>query len=282
MTLNSINDCVKLNNGVEMPSLGLGVFKVDDGQTVIDTTTYAVNVGYRLIDTASIYNNEKGVGTAIKQCGIPREKLFITSKLWNDSQGYDLTLKAFEKTMSDLQLTYLDLYLIHWPLPKNNTYIATWKALEALYQEGRIRAIGVSNFEPEWIQNIINECDIVPMVNQVEFHPYFQQKELREFCEANGVQIQAWAPLARGRIFEDETLIKLADKYGKSVAQFVIRWELQCKVATIPKSATRERMVSNADVFDFEIDEQDMKAMEGLNRNMRIGPNPHDFYKVRL
>ena len=278
--IKSLNDCVKLNNGVEMHSFGLGVFQVDDGQEVMDAIKYATDAGYRLVDTAAIYNNEKGVGTAIKQCGLPREKLFITSKVWNAFQGYDSTLKAFENTMSDLQLTYLDLYLIHWPLPKNKNYIATWKAMETLYKEGRIRAIGVSNFEPEWIQDIINECEVVPMVNQVEFHPYLQQKELHEYCKANGVQLQAWAPLAKGKIFEDEKLIKLAGKYGKSAGQFVLRWQLQCGVITIPKSIKQDRIISNADIFDFEIDQQDMKAMESFDIGTRIGPNPHDFYVV--
>ena len=276
--IKSLNDCVKLNNGVEMPSFGLGVFQVEDGQRVIDAIQYAVDAGYKLIDTASIYQNEKGVGTAIKQCGVAREKLFITSKLWNSAQGYDSTLSAFEDTMSDLQLTYLDLYLIHWPLPKNKNYIATWKAMEKLYKEGRIRAIGVSNFEPEWIQDIIDECEVVPMVNQVECHPYFQQAKLDAYCKANGVQMQAWAPLAQGKIFEDKELAKLAEKYGKSVAQFVIRWGLQRGIATIPKSIHKDRIISNADIFNFEINEQDMKAMEGFDSNTRVGPDPREFY----
>ena len=278
--IRSLNDCAKLNNGVEMPWLGLGVFKVEDGQTVIDAIKYAAHAGYKSIDTASIYNNEKGVGTAIKECGVPREELFITSKLWNNAQGYDKTLKAFEVTMADLQLDYLDLYLIHWPLPKNKDYIATWKAMEKLYKEGRIRAIGVSNFEAEWIQDIIDECEVVPMVNQVECHPYFQQTKLHEYCKANGVQLQAWAGLAQGKIFGDEKLIKLAEKYGKSVAQFVIRWELQREIVVIPKSIKQDRIISNADVFDFEIDAQDMELMKRFDTNVRIGPNPADFYVV--
>ena len=278
--IKSIGDCVKLNNGVEMPALGLGVFQVEDGQTVINSIKYAVDAGYRLIDTALIYNNEKGVGTGIKECGIAREKLFITSKLWNSSQGYDSTLAAFEITMSDLQLDYLDLYLIHWPLPKNKNYIATWKAMEKLHKDGRIRAIGLSNFEPEWIQDIIDECEVVPTVNQVECHPYFQQTKLHTYCKEKGIIMQAWGPLAQGKIFGDKELEKLAAKYGKTVAQFVIRWELQSGITTIPKSINQDRIVSNADVFDFEIDQNDMEAMKKFDTGTRIGPDPHDFYEA--
>ena len=278
--IKSINDYVKLNTGVKMPWLGLGVFQVDDGQMVIDAIKYAVAADYKSIDTASIYNNEKGVGTAVKECGVPREELFITSKLWNNAQGYESTLQAFETTMANLQLDYLDLYLIHWPLPKNRKYIDTWKAMEKLYKEGRVRAIGVSNFEEAWIQDIIDTCEIVPMVNQVECHPYLQQAELHAYCKANGVQLQAWAPLAQGKIFEDEALVKLAEKYGKSVAQFVIRWELQREIVTIPKSIHQERIISNADVFDFEISTEDMGLMKSFDQNLRLGPHPADFYVI--
>ena len=275
--IKSLNDCAVLNNGVEMPRLGLGVFKVEDGQVLIDAIKYAVDAGYKLVDTAAIYQNEKGVGTAIKQCSVPREELFITSKVWNSAQGYDSTLKAFDITMADLQLEYLDLYLIHWPLPKNRNYIPTWKAMEKLYKEGRIRAIGVSNFEPEWIQDIIDECETVPMVNQVECHPYFQQEKLRAYCKEKNVVLQAWAPLAQGKIFGDEKLIKLAEKYGKSVAQLVIRWGLQSGFTTIPKSIQQDRIISNADVFDFVIDEQDMQTIKSFDTNTRVGPEPKDF-----
>ena len=278
--IRSLNNCAVLNNGVEMPWLGLGVFKVEDGQTVINAVKYAVEAGYKLIDTASIYQNEKGVGLAIRECAVAREALFITSKIWNKDQGYDSTLKAFDITMANLQLEYLDLYLIHWPMPKNRDYIATWKAMERLYREGRIRAIGVSNFEPEWIQDIIDECEIVPMVNQVECHPYFQQEKLRAYCREKKVHVQAWAPLAQGKILGDEKLIKLAEKYGKSAAQFVIRWALQSGLLTIPKSIRQDRIISNADVFDFVIDEEDMEAMKGFDANTRVGPDPRDFYRL--
>lgn len=276
----SLSDCVTLNNGVKMPWMGLGVFKIEDGQKVINVVKYAIEAGYKAIDTAAIYGNEKGVGIGLKQCSVSREDLFITSKLWNTFQGYDSTLEAFEVTMSDLQLEYLDLYLIHWPLPNNKKYIATWKAMERLYKEGRIRAIGVSNFEPEWIQNIIDECEIVPMVNQVECHPYFQQTEMQKFCKQNGIQMQAWGPLAQGEIFKDVKLIKLAEKYGKSVAQFVIRWELQRKILSIPKSSNKDRIISNADVFDFEISDQDMEIMKSFDINKRQGPDPKKFYTI--
>ena len=275
----SINDCVTLNNGVKMPWFGLGVFQMDDAQTIA-AVKHAIKAGYKLIDTALIYGNEKAVGQAIKESGVLRDDIFITSKLWNSSQGYDSTLKAFEVTMSDLQLDFLDLYLIHWPLPKNKKYVDTWKAMEKLYKEGRIRAIGVSNFEPEWIQGIIDNCDVVPMVNQVECHPYFQQEKLHEYCKTAGVQLQAWAPLAQGKIFGDEKLKKLAEKYEKSVAQFVIRWGLQCGVTTIPKSINQDRIISNADVFDFDISPEDMDVMKSFDVSARVGPDPYDFYIV--
>ena len=276
--LNSLKDCVKLNNGVEMPKLGLGVFKMETGQEVIDAIKYAVDAGYKLIDTAAIYKNEDGVGTGIKECSVPREELFITSKVWNSEQGYDSTLKAFEKTMEDLQLTYLDLYLIHWPLPNNKNYVSTWKALEKLYKEGRIRAIGVSNFEPEWIEDILSECEVVPMVNQVECHPYLQQDELLEYCNSKGIVLQAWSPLAQGEILGDEKLAALAEKYGKTVAQFVIRWVLQRGITTIPKSIKQDRIISNADVYDFEISPEDMEAMKSFDIGKRVGPDPSNFY----
>jgi len=278
--LSSLKDFVTLNNGVKMPKLGLGLFKVEDGAVTINAIKYAVDAGYRSLDTAAIYRNEKSVGVGLKECGQPREEIFVTSKLWNAEHGYDSTLKAFEVTLADLQLDYLDLYLIHWPLPKNDKYIATWKAMEKLYKEGRIKAIGLSNFEPEWIQRVLDECEVLPAVNQVECHPYLQQCEVFDYCKKSNIQMQAWSPLAQGKIFEDARLKKIAEKYGKTVAQFVIRWILQRGIITIPKSIDQNRIISNADIFDFEIDEQDMQEMKSFDENNRVGPNPYEFYVV--
>ena len=273
----SINDCVTLNNGAKMPYFGLGLFQVED-EVVTKTIIDAIDVGYRAFDTAAIYGNEKGSGIGFKDGAVPREELFITSKLWNTYHGYDSTLKAFEKTMSDLQLEYLDLYLIHWPLPKNKKYVDSWKAMEKLYREGQIRAIGLSNFEPAWIQDILDECEVVPAVNQVECSPYIQQMELHEYCKSNNIRLQSWTPLAQGRVFEDSVLIEIAEKYKKTIAQVVLRWLLQRDIIVIPKTINKERMISNAEVFDFEIEEQDMEMIKTLNDNTRCGPNPYDFH----
>ncbi|MFC4386378.1 aldo/keto reductase [Gracilibacillus marinus] len=266
-----------LHNGVKMPWFGLGVFQVEDGDEVINSVKWAIEHGYRSIDTAAVYKNEEGVGQAIKESGIPREELFITSKLWNSNQGYEETLQAFETTLSKLDLDYLDLYLIHWPVPKLNKYKETWKALEKLYKDGKIRAIGVSNFKEHHLEDLMTEAEIVPMVNQVEFHPHLQQESLHEFCKKHQIQLEAWSPLKQGKILADPTLTKIAEKHGKSTAQVILRWDLQKEVVTIPKSVKQHRILDNSNIFDFELSEEDMQLIKEMNREERVGPDPDEF-----
>lgn len=266
-----------LHNGVKMPWFGLGVFQVEDGDEVINSVKWAIEHGYRSIDTAAVYKNEEGVGQAIKESGIPREELFITSKLWNSNQGYEETLQAFETTLSKLDLDYLDLYLIHWPVPKLNKYKETWKALEKLYKDGKIRAIGVSNFKEHHLEDLMTEAEIVPMVNQVEFHPHLQQESLHEFCKKHQIQLEAWSPLKQGKILADPTLTKIAEKHGKSTAQVILRWDLQKEVVTIPKSVKQHRIQDNSNIFDFELSEEDMQLIKEMNREERVGPDPDEF-----
>ncbi len=275
--INSIKDTLTLNNGVQMPYFGLGVYLAEGAETascVVD----AVDAGYRLIDTATIYENERGVGEGIKQCNVAREELFITSKVWNDMQGYDNTLKAFENSLKELDLEYLDLYLIHWPVPNKDKYVDTWKAMERLYKEKRIRAIGISNFYEPWIKRIIDECEVVPAVNQMEFHPYLQRPELRQYCKQNEIAYQGNSPLVRGAVFKDAQLLELAQKYNKNVAQLVLKFAVQMEVLVIPKSVHKDRIISNADIFDFEISAEDMQKIVSLDRNELIcGPDPETF-----
>lgn len=264
-----------LHNGVKMPYFGLGVYKVENGDQVVNTVKTALDLGYRLIDTASLYENEEGVGQAIKESGIPREEIFVTSKVWNDDQGYDSTLRAFEKSLKKLDLEYIDLYLIHWAVKEK--YLDTWKALVQLYKEGRVRAIGVSNFQIHHLQDIMDHFDEIPTVNQVELHPLLSQEELRSFCNQHQIKVEAWSPLARGRIFDHPTLKSLGEKYGKSPAQIILRWHLQNDVIVIPKSVHPERLKENADIFDFELTSEDMAAINALNENKRFGKDPDNF-----
>lgn len=276
--LKSINSSVLLNNGIKMPMLGLGLMAIPDGQQVAKTIADAVKIGYRSFDTATVYQNEKGVGLGIKSCGIPREELFITTKLWNDSQGYDSALRAFENSLKALQLDYIDLYLIHWPLPMQSKYIETWRALEKLYSNGKIRAIGVSNFNSSQIDEIIEKCEIPPMVNQVEFHPYLNQSELQNAMKSRNVQIEAWSPLSQGEVLSNKVIQEIANKHGKSPAQVVIRWDLQKGIVTIPKSSNFDRIKSNADVFDFELSEEEIQLIDKQHIGKRNGPHPDEFF----
>lgn len=273
--ISSITDTVSLNNGVEIPWLGFGVFQIEDGPETVQAVSKALEVGYRSIDTAAAYGNERSVGQAIKASGLPRAELFITTKVWNSDQRKGATLEAFEASHKRLGLDYIDLYLIHWPVAGH--YEETWQALEKLYDQGVIRAIGVSNFHIHHLEDIFASSDIRPAINQVEFHPYLLQQELRQFCAIHQVQFEAWSPLARGKIFDDPTIVELSRKYGKSPAQLLIRWDLQHQVVTIPKSSTPHRVVENADVFDFEISADDMARLDSLNRNKRTGPDPDNF-----
>ncbi|WP_067839374.1 aldo/keto reductase [Amphibacillus sediminis] len=276
--LKDLTSSTTLHNGVTMPWLGLGVYKVDDGEEVIQSVETALANGYRSIDTAAVYQNEVGVGQAIQNSGLPRDQLFITSKVWNSSQGYEETLQAYEDSLARLNLDYLDLYLIHWPAPKLNQYQDTWRALEKLYQDGKVRAIGVSNFQITHLTELIDNCTIVPMVNQVEFHPHLTQEPLRDFCRKHNIQVEAWSPLKQGQLLNDPTLVKIAEKYQKSTAQVIIRWDLQSGVVTIPKSVKADRIVANSDVFDFELTDQEMQQINALNKDERCGPNPDHFW----
>ena len=273
--ISDIKGTFTLHNGVQMPYFGLGVYLSQDGQEVINAIKWATEVGYRHIDTAAIYNNEEGVGKGIASCGVPREELFVVSKVWNSDQGYDSTLRAFDASLERLNLETLDLYLVHWPV--EGKYKDTWKALERLYNEKRVRAIGVSNFMKHHLENLFTGAEIIPMVNQMEFHPYLVQKELLDFCRSKKIQYEAWSPLMQGNIFTLDILKMLAEKYEKTIAQIVLRWDLQKGVITIPKSSKKDRIIANAELFDFEISEEDMAALDGLDRGQRFGPDPDKF-----
>lgn len=271
----NLQDVTVLHNGVKMPWFGLGVFKVEDGDEVVNSVKWAIEAGYKSIDTAAAYKNEEGVGQAIKESGVPREELFITTKVWNADQGYDSTLKAFNDSLTKLGLDYLDLYLVHWPV--KGKYKETWKALETLYKDGKVKAIGVSNFQIHHLEDVIAAAEIVPMVNQVEYHPRLTQKELQAFCKEHNIQLEAWSPLMQGKLLDDETLSEIAEKHGKSVAQVILRWDLQNEVVTIPKSVKQHRIYDNASIFDFELSQDEMDRIDGLNRDERVGPDPDNF-----
>ncbi|GAA2849975.1 aldo/keto reductase [Streptosporangium fragile] len=265
-----------LNNGVSMPQLGFGVFQVPPAETV-QAVTAALEAGYRSIDTASLYGNEREVGQALAASDLPRDEVFVTTKVWNSDQGYDSTLAAFDESMEKLGLDRLDLYLIHWPTPARDLYADTWKALERLLSDGRVRAIGVSNFQPAHLTRLIEEGGVVPAVNQVELHPNLQQAELREFHARHGIVTEAWSPLAQGAVLDDPVITSLAERYGKSPAQVVLRWHLDLGNVVIPKSVTPSRIKENIDIFDFSLTEDDIKAIAALDNGTRIGPDPDTF-----
>jgi len=270
----AVDSTVELLNGVEMPRLGLGVWRTPAGEDTERAVRAALATGYRSIDTASLYGNEADVGRAIRSSGIPREQIFVTTKVWNTEQGYDRTLEAFENSLSRLGLDYVDLYLVHWPV--KDKYKETYRALETLYEMGKVRAIGVSNFHIHHLEDLMGSCKIKPMVNQVELHPQLTQKPLLAFCNREGIQVESWRPLMQGRL--DAPLLKeLADKYGKTPAQIVIRWHLQLGLVTIPKSVRAERIAENADVFDFILSHEDMLRIDGMNEDKRYGQDPDHF-----
>lgn len=265
------------NNGVEIPQVGFGVFQVPPDE-VVDPVRTAIEAGYRLIDTAAAYGNEEGVGKAIADSGVPRDELFITTKVWNSDHGYDQTLKAFDTSLAKLGLDTVDLYLIHWPLPKRDNYVQTWKALETIYREGRARAIGVSNFTADYLRRLFDETEVVPATNQIELHPKLPQGDLRAFHTEHGILTEAWSPIGRGKgLLEDPVVVDVAEALGRSPAQVVIRWHVQLGNVVIPKSVTPERIRSNIEVFDFELSEKDMAALTGLGSGERLGPDPETF-----
>lgn len=273
--ITDLHGTFELNNGVQMPYFGLGVYLSKDGDEVVNAVKDALNHGYRHIDTASIYKNENGVGQGVEQSNVDRKDIFVVSKVWNDDQGYDATLKAFDDSLERLGMDYLGLYLIHWP--KGSRSKNTWKAMERLYNEKRVRAIGVSNFMQHHLEDLLTESEITPMVNQMEFHPYLVQQDLIDFCHKNKIQYEAWSPMMQGNIFDVPLLKDLEKKYRKTAAQIVLRWDLQKGVVTIPKSSKKERIISNADIFDFELALEDVQLLDGLDRNKRFGPDPDNF-----
>ncbi|MGP3944762.1 aldo/keto reductase [Streptomyces sp. 6N106] len=262
-----------LHTGLEIPQLGFGVFQVEDAQTT-DAVLSAIEAGYRSIDTAAIYGNEAGVGRALATSGVPREELFLTTKLWNADQGYDSTLAAFDASVAKLGTDYVDLYLIHWPTPARDRYLDTWRALEKLLADGRTRAIGVSNFQPAHLQRLLDHSGVVPVINQVELHPYLQQDQLRDFHAQHKIATEAWSPLAQGALLQDPALAAIAQRHGKTPAQVVLRWHLQLGNVVIPKSVTPARIRENIDVFDFTLTPEDIEAVNALDRGQRTGPDP--------
>jgi diketogulonate reductase-like aldo/keto reductase len=268
---------ITLNNGLKMPQLGFGVWQVGDDEATT-AVAKAIETGYTSIDTAMIYQNEIGVGKAIKEASVPRAELFITTKVWNSDQGYENTLRAFDESLERLGLDYVDLYLIHWPTPQFDEYVDTYKALEKLYHDGRVKAIGVCNFEIEHLERLLKECEVVPVLNQIECHPYLAQNEIKEFCAKHNIFVEAWSPLDQGgEVLKDEVIQKIAASHSKTPAQAVLRWHLQNNTIVIPKSVTPSRIEENFNVFDFELTESEMAEINQLNRNRRKGPHPSDM-----
>ncbi|GAA2494849.1 aldo/keto reductase [Actinocorallia cavernae] len=267
---------VTLGNGVEIPQLGFGVFQVPDDETTAAVTA-ALETGYRSIDTAAIYGNEKGVGRALAASGLPRKDLFVTTKVWNADQGYDATLRAFDASLAALGLDHVDLYLIHWPAPARDLYRDSWRALERLAGEGRVRAAGVSNFQPGHLRRLLEDATLTPAVNQIELHPGLQQAELRAFHAEHAIATEAWSPLAQGAVLGEPVIGDLAARYGRSPAQIVIRWHLQLGNIVIPKSVTPARIRENFDVFGFTLTDEEMRALAALDRGLRTGPHPDEL-----
>ena len=264
-----------LHGTVEMPMHGLGVFQTPDGDEVINAVDWALQDGYHLIDTATIYRNEQGVGEGIRRSGVDRDEVFVTTKLWNSDQGYESALEALDTSLELLGLEYVDLYLIHWPRPEHTE--ASWRALEQLQSQGRTRAIGVSNFKPHHLDQLMTTANVTPSVNQIELHPNLQQRETRAACAELGIVPQAWSPIKQGQILGDPVIVEIAERHGVTPAQAVLRWQLDEGIATIPKSVRRERIQENGDLFSFALADADIEAIRGLDIGDRIGPDPDTF-----
>ena len=262
-----------LSNGVKIPSIGFGTYKSGDDEETAKIIKNALNLGYKMIDTASFYNNEVGIGNGIKESGIDRKDIFIVTKLWNDDHGYDNTIEAFNKSLNNLQVDYIDLYLIHWP---NKLNAETWRAFEHLYETGKVKAIGVCNFKVEHLEELKKTAKIMPMVNQVEIHPFSTKNNIINYCKDNNIKVVAWSPISRGRVLSNDLMIDLSQKYKKSIVQIVLRWHMQKGVIPIPKSSNENRIKENIDIFDFEISSEDMKAIDSLDEgdDMSVTPPP--------
>ena len=275
MKITDLKGTITLANGVEMPYFGLGVFLTKEGKEVENSVTWALETGYRHIDTAAIYGNERGVGNAIKTSGIPRKEIFITTKAWNGNMRSNTVMQGFEESLERLQTDYVDLYLIHWPV--RGKFKETWKIFEEIYRSGRTRAIGVSNFLIHHLEDLFTEAEVMPMVNQVECHPFLVLQDLQDFCKSRKIVYEAYSPLMRGAIVEVPLLQNLSIKYNKTPAQIALRWNLQKEIITIPKSASKERIRENADIFDFELSSEDLKSIDSLDRNKHFGSHPDTF-----
>jgi len=275
MKITDLKGTVQLANGIEMPYFGLGVFKTQEGSEVENSVKWAIESGYRHIDTAAIYKNEKGVGNAVNASKVPRNELFITTKAWNDNQRNDTVMEGFEKSLELLQTSYVDLYLIHWPVV--GKYNATWKVMEEIYRSGRAKAIGVSNFLQHHLEDLLKTAEIKPMVNQVECHPYLVQQPLIDFCRSHQIVFEAWSPIMRGAVNDIALMKELSEKYKKSPVQITLRWDLEKGIVTIPKSVHQERIITNADIFDFKLTSDDIARIDALSKDQRFGAHPDTF-----
>ncbi|WP_175988090.1 aldo/keto reductase [Bacillus sp. Marseille-Q1617] len=264
-----------LHNGIEIPYVGLGVFQMKDPRETVEAVKSAIETGYLSVDTAAVYENEESVGQGVKESSARREDLFITSKVWNSDQGYDTTLKAFETSLKKLDMDYMDLYLIHWPV--EGKYKDTWKALERLYSEGLVKSIGVSNFHQHHLEDLMSSSNEKPVINQIECHPRLNQEKLRAYCQDENIAVEAWSPIAQGRVLDETILKQIAEKHGKSAAQVILRWHLQNDVVIIPKSVHSNRIKENADLFNFELSTDEMNQINDLNQDERFGPDPDNF-----